>query len=140
MHGASKSAFGSDSSPHIAHVKHFVQGADVSRVPRVLGILVNSVDFINPHPMLPNVPCTRCSSIQHGHLAMQPNVAKCDRTCFHGSINRRRGFLRSYCCASRMSLLFSLGVLFRATCSILGQRGIFMGSGGTRWGRPSVGS
>lgn len=38
-------------SPHVAGMKHVVHGCDVSRLPRLIGVLGKSVSVMNGHPL-----------------------------------------------------------------------------------------
>lgn len=36
----------------VSQLKHFLQSADVSRLPRLVGIIEKRVDLVNPHPLI----------------------------------------------------------------------------------------
>ncbi len=68
--------FGVGGSPHIAGINHFVHHADLSRLPRLFGVFINSVAVMKPHPPLRH-RISRCASCRGRHLLIGRNLAYC---------------------------------------------------------------
>lgn len=63
------------SSEQLAGVNGFIHSASVSRLPRLVGILGNSVSLVKPHPLLPRC-LSLCGDRRTHHRRIHPNVAK----------------------------------------------------------------
>ncbi len=91
------------SSSHVAHVKRFVEGFEVSRLPRLVGMVGNRVDVMNPHPRvvrgiigcagrLPRFTC-------HRHTGT--NLANVTRVCNGCGASPGSGLVFSLACVGR---------------------------------------
>ncbi len=63
------------SSIELAGFNDFLHSADLSRLPRTFGVLGNSVDIVNPHPLL--IGCLPlCSRRRERQRSIEPKLSK----------------------------------------------------------------